>query len=511
MRKPHVILGLAVLLAAVSPHLAQARSKEGHHWAQVLRAASDAASGHTARALLTLNTIRRGRDTPALATASALCYLLRNDVPRAHRELQIALKLGGSYVEGHYWTAVTATRAGKLALARTALHRAFTLGGERPHFLMLQALLAKKSGQPAVARAALGKLARKRCELLAPSLYPDPMAGLTQTVLYILRLYPRKSAPVATAGNLMMMTRRYRQATHYYQRARKLMGQHPGLLLRLARLSLADGDAPTALRRLDRALALATNNPELRAAKAEVLLIMGRPAAARAQLELAVNANPGVALNLSRLADLLWSAGGYERAERLYRYALRRQSNLASARYGLGRALDRKGRYVDAEQAYRAAASINPANERYHLALALLYDKLKQPRKAGVWRQQARKARALGVQMRRLTNRASATGGLARQACTLARARASRAATIMTQRIQHAPALKAFVLAHLAALAGKGQPRAIATVLAGLNPARLLHTTTIPPTVLSVQGRITSGAPVTIKRYLSYLSPALFQ
>jgi len=488
---------------------AEARTARGKRWGEVLRAASFAAKGRTARALLVLRSLRQTRDTPALATASALCRMMGGDVRGAQRDLDRALKLGGSYVDGHYWTAVVALQGNRVGQARLGLKRALTLGGDRPHYLMLQVLLAKKSGQMAVARAALGTLVKKQCELLDPTLYPDPMVGLAEATLYVLRRYPHQASILFTVGNLMMMTRRYRQAKIYYLRAQKLLRQSAGLLLRRARLAMVDNNLPAALRLLDRGLALVPGAADLRSTRAEVLISLGRPTQALAELERSVKANPRNSLDLSRLADLLWDAGGYTRAERLYRYALRRNRGLASARYGVARALDRRGSYKLAERSYRAATALSPGNERYHLGLALFYDKLGRKAEGARAHAQAKRARAVAQAMARLDRRAAAVGAVARQACRVARAAALPAARLILSRIPGAPAVRGFLAAHLSALAGKTDAAGLAAALAGLKPSRLVGAKSDLPTVLTTKGKIAAQVPVVLKRYLSYVNPDL--
>lgn len=504
----YAVLAVAQTLGGAT---AEARSPRGKRWGQVLQAASFAAKGRTARAIGTLRSLRRARDTPALATASGLCHLLRGDLRSAQRDLDKALRLGGTYPDGHYWTAVVALRAGRTAQARKGLQRALTLGGDRPHYLMLQVLLAKKSGQIAVARLALGKLAKRQCELLDPTLYPDPLVGLVEAILHVLRRYPHQASILFTAGNLMMMTRRFRQAEVHYLRAQKILQQSAGLLLRRARLAMVDANLPVALRLLDRGLALVPGAADLRSARAEVLISLGRPTRARAELERSVKANPRNSLDLSRLANLLWDAGGYSRAERLYRYALRRNRGLASARYGVARALDRRGRYKQAERSYRAATALSPGNERYHLALGLFYDKLGRNAEGTKARARATRARTLARALQRLDRRAAAIGAVARQACRVSRAAALPAARLIIKRIRGAPAVRGFLAAHLAALAGRTDAAGIAAALAGLKPARLLSAQRDLPTVLTVKGKIDPQVPVVLKRYLSYMNPDLLK
>jgi tetratricopeptide (TPR) repeat protein len=508
---PLCVALLVALLTVWTTTTADARTPQGKRWGSVLQAASFAAKGRTSRAIVTLSKLRRARDTPALATASGLCRLMRGDLRGAQRDLDKALQLGGSYVDGHYWTAVVALRAGTTAQARKGLRRALTLGGDRPQYLMLQVLLAKQSGQQALARLTLAKLAKKQCELLDPALYPDPMVGLVEAVLHVLRRFPQQASVLFTAGNLMLMTRRFHQAKLYYLRAQKILKQSAGVLLRRARLAMVDANLPVALRLLDRGLALVPGAADLRSTRAEVLIALGRPTRARAELERAVKANPRNSLNLSRLADLLWDAGGFNRAHRLYRYAVRQNRGLASARYGVARSLDRLGRYKKAEQSYRAATALSPANERYHLALGLFYDKLGRKAEGAQVRARALRARALAQAMERLNRRAASIGTVARQACRVARAAAVPAARLIIKRMTGARAVRGFIAAHLSALTGKTHAAGLAAALAGLKPARLLTSQRDQRTTLTIKGKIDPQIPVVLKRYLSYVNPDLMK
>lgn len=502
--------GLSVtLLCSAAP--AEARSARGKRWGQILQVASLAAKGRTAQAIYALRSLRYTQDTPALATASALCRVLGGDLKGGLKDLSKGLQLGGSYVDGHYWTAAVALRAGQTTAAHQALRRALTLGGDRPHYLMLQILLAKKTGRLAEARTTLAKLAKKRCELLDPGLYPDPMAGLVDAILYALRRYPQQASLLFTAGNLMMMTRRFRQAEGYYLRAQKILKQSAGLLMRRARLAMVDANLPVALRLLNRGLALVPGASDLRSVRAEVLIALGRPTQARAELERSVKANPKNSLDLSRLADLLWDSGAFGRAERLYQYALRRNRGLASARYGVARALDRRGRHKQAERSYRAATALSPSNERYHLALALFYDKLGRKADGARARVRARRAHALARSLRQLDRRSVAIGAVARQACRVARASALPAAHLILGRMKGAPAVRGFLAAHLAARGGKTHAAGLAAALAGIRPARLLLGGSDLLTTLTVKGQIAPGVPVVLKRFLTYVNPALLR
>jgi tetratricopeptide (TPR) repeat protein len=376
---------------------------------------------------------------------------------------------------------------------------------------MLRVLLAKRAGRTDLARAALTTLARQRCDLLDPALYPDPLAGLMDAVLEGMRRFPQQDAVRLTLGNLLLRARRYRQAEAAYREALRLQPDSPPVLLGLARIALADGDAPTALRLLDRALPRAPDTPEIRSVRAEALLVLGRPRQARAEIERALRSDATSALDLARLADLLWETGGYDRSEQLYRYALRREAGLASARFGLARCLERRREDAEAEISFRAAAALNPTSERYHLALALLLERRGQAALAAVSRARARRAQALDARLRTLERAASSTAGTLRVLCRVADAGAGQAARILLERLVAPAGVRAFAAAHLDHLQGRAGKADLGPALAALRPEALWSFASGPPTVITVSEQIDPQVPAVRKRFLPAVLPELFR
>ncbi len=499
------------LIGAVPASAATGAAPRATRWNQALQAAAALSRGHVERALVILQRARRVHDSPALATAAALCQVLDNDRAGARRTLDTGARLGGNYLDVHYWRAVLALEQGQLAAAHQALLHARTLGGDRPHYLMLAALLARRQGQAAKARAALTRLARVRCDLLDPQLYPDSMAGIADALAHQLRDFPQPAAALLTMGNLLWTGRRYRHAETYFRRARAKLPGSPAVLLRLARLRLANADAPAALRLANLALARAPDAAALHALRAEVYLVLGKTDRAQADLARAVRLDPRQALSLSRLADRLWDTGGYGRAERLYRYALKQEPRLASARFGLARALNRRRRYAEATAAFRAAARLSPASERYWLAYALQLEKLGKSDQAARIRAQARRARALTERARRQARHAARQGGTVRRICRVADHGALAAARLMASRLRAPAAVRALIQAHLAARVGRTDSLALAQVAAALRPTRLIWLKADPPTVLTVRGDVEPGVPVVIQQFLMFLDPARFR
>jgi tetratricopeptide (TPR) repeat protein len=440
-----------------------------------------------------------------------MCQLLVGDEVGAHRTLQQGARQPGTFLEVHYWRAALALKRGLLDEAREALHHLSTLGGDRPRTLLLQALLSRRLGQAGQAADPLRRLARVRCDLLDPWLFPDAVAGLADAVVHLLKDFPQPASALLTAGNLLWATRRFRQAEEYYREAGRLSPEHPAVLLRLADVALVTGDVPEAIRLLTRGIA---RNPEaapLRASRAEAYLLLGRSDEGRQDLERAVREEPTHALNLSRLGDLHFESGSYSQAELFYRYALARQQGLASARFGVARSHARRGEDAQAAESFRAATALNPANERYHLAYALHLEKLGRSAEAARSRARGAAAKALTDQLVAAVRQAQREGGALRSVCRAAQAGALKAAGIMERRLAAPPAARAFLRAHLSLRAGKPDAGAIAQAAAGLRPDRLLAMGAEPPSVITVQGRVDKDVPVVLKRFLPFLHPALFR
>ena len=116
-------------------------------------------------------------------------------------------------------------------------------------------MLALRRGQPGAARQAIGRLARTRCDLLDPTLYPDPVVELVRALSRMLRDFVQPADAEATLGTVLFTLRRYRAAEALFRRALGRVRGHGAALLGMARVRLVWGDAPGALRYASRAVA----------------------------------------------------------------------------------------------------------------------------------------------------------------------------------------------------------------------------------------------------------------
>ena len=104
-----------------------------------------------------------------------------------------------------------------------------------------------------------------------------------------------------------------------------------------------------------------------------VLAELGRHSEAVDSLREALDRNTNYLPARLLLADLLLTLGHPGESETSYRSMIAEDSQLATAYYGLGRALAAKGRSVDALSSYHRASELAPDAGAAHYALALAY------------------------------------------------------------------------------------------------------------------------------------------
>ena len=128
-----------------------------------------------------------------------------------------------------------------------------------------------------------------------------------------------------------------------------------------------DDDVPTALREFSRAAALDPKYAESRRFHGIVLGLIGECDRGLAELEAAAGLEAGVPMYDSALAAALVLAGNLERAEALFRTALRVDPSYSAARERLLRLLEQQHRFEEAV-AERLRAPAKPGAERFRAA-----------------------------------------------------------------------------------------------------------------------------------------------
>jgi len=106
------------------------------------------------------------------------------------------------------------------------------------------------------------------------------------------------------------------------------------------------------------------------------------PEAAIEAYERAIAADPGLLKARINLGCLLHEKGRLDRAEVVYREALRVSGSDPVLLYDVGVLLDDRGRTIEAVEAYRAALREDPRFADCHFNLALLCERLGKPKDA---------------------------------------------------------------------------------------------------------------------------------
>ena len=96
----------------------------------------------------------------------------------------------------------------------------------------------------------------------------------------------------------------------------------------------------------------------------------------------AVALNPALLDAQINLGSLLHEIGSYDKAERVYRDALKACHNDPTLLYNLGVLLDETNRKTEAMEAYESALRVNSQLADCHYNLALLCEELKKPKEA---------------------------------------------------------------------------------------------------------------------------------
>jgi cellulose synthase operon protein C len=474
-------------------------------WAPMLAGAAQFVAGDLDGADAAFAQAAQGPGRVPAETARLLVALSRGDATAASAAHARAVAAGGDDPELHYWAAMLELGRGRAAAALANLERAATLGGDRPPYLVARAVTLRALGRGGEAAAALAAAARNDPDLCDPRLYPDAGRGVILAVGRALREYPDRHRLSSTLAQLYLKARLYREAE---AEAGRLLVERRGdveALLVVARARLAASDAEGAREALDRAAAAAPEVAAVHAARGEVFLAQQRGADAERELERAIDLDPRDARSLTRLATRLWERGEAGRAEALWGYALRRDARLPAAHYGLAQVHERQKRVAAAEAAFREAAALEPANPRFHEALAQFLERHGRARDAAAPRRRARAAAALQQEFVRRQQRAVAT----LQALTRAagRARAQDAAGVQ-EALKGAtvpPAARAFLQAYLAARQSPPAPTALGRAVVGLPGPREFVAGDM--TMLEAATRIEGPGRVRLTTYLPGVNP----
>jgi tetratricopeptide (TPR) repeat protein len=496
------VLALGALVAAAP---VRAESPAARTWAPMLEGAARFLAGDLDGADGVFTLAAQGPARVPAETARLLVALSRGDAAAAVAAHGRALAAGGDDPDLHYWAAVLELGRGRPAAALVSLERAATLGGDRPAYLVARAVTLRALGRGGEAATALAAAARHDPDLCDPRLFPDAGRGVIQAVARALRDYPDRLRLRGTLAQLYLKARLYREAE---AEAARLLVERRGdadALLVVGRARLAAGDAEGAREALDRAVAAAPDVGAVHSARGEVFLALQRGADAERELLRAVDLDPRDALALTRLATRLWERGEIARAEALWGYALRRDQRLPAAHYGLAQAHERAKRLTEAEAAFREAAALEPANPRFHEALAQFLERHGRGREAAAPRTRARAAAALQRDFLQRQRRAITTlQALARAA---ARARAQDPAGVQAALKGQAvpPAARAFLQANLALRQTPPAPPSIGRALAGLPGPR--EFTAGDLTMLQQTGRIEGPGRVRLTTFLPGVNP----
>jgi tetratricopeptide (TPR) repeat protein len=504
MRRPRALYLLALGAAlAAAPALGEAPTSRS--WAPMLEGATRFVEGHLDGADVAFAQAARGPARVPAELGRLLVALSRGDGAAATAAHARALAAGGDDPELHYWAAILELGRGRAAAALANLERAATLGGDRPAYLVARAVTLRALGRGAEAAAALATAAKADPDLCDPRLFPDPGRGVVLAVGRALRDYPDRHRLRGTLAQLYLKARLFREAEA--EAGRLLVerrGDVDGLLV-VGRARLAAGDAEGAREPLDRAAAAGPEVAAVHAARGEMFLALQRGADAERELERAVDLDPRDAVSLARLAARLWERGEAARAEVLWGYALRRDPRLAAAHYGLAQGHERQQRVGLAEAAFREAAALEPANPRFHEALAQFLERHGRARDAAVPRRRARAAASLQREFVHRQQRAVAVLQALERATARARAQDAAGAQEALKAPAIPPAARAFLLVYLAARQSPPVAGPIGRAVVGLPGPRDFVTGDL--TLLQAAARIEGPGRVRLTTFLPGVNP----
>jgi len=152
----------------------------------------------------------------------------------------------------------------------------------------------------------------------------------------------------------------------------------------------AQGNHQGALAELDRALDIDPGNSAVLVSRGALLGAMGRYAAAERDLRNVVRVEPSNAEALYHLGVVMTKKGLWAEAIPHLRRSLEVEPSRGSAYYYLGEALNHVDDLGGALASYRRAAELQPANPRALYGLGIIYDRLARPDDAAYMYRRAR-------------------------------------------------------------------------------------------------------------------------
>ena len=475
-------LALALALALVLPAPARAQGKAD---AWVLRAAGQMADGQLVAAISSLGRARAIKASPEQDALVGLAALQGGELAAAQRNIDAAITRGSTEPLVFYWAARIELARGQVARALKRLQEALAVGGDQPQLRMAQAVVLATLGRRPAALTALEAVAARRPNLLDPSLYPAPVEGAVALVGRMMRRIPGRLQLRRTQGHLLWRAGRVLAAQrHFVALLQERKGDSDALQM-LARCQVA-------LRRTERAVALANQavlsapkSAQALATRGEILLELGRAAAAAKDLRKAADAFPRDARLLARVAEACTEAERPTCAAKFFRYTARRDPTIAAAHFGSALHLQQAGEKAKATAAFERAVALAPDNPRYAKGAAAHAMRQGDRRRAAALLAQARRAdRVHRRRARALTRSSRAFKAQIDAMEALATAGGCKSPRCQQTLARSPEPARSFMRAHLALKAGhKGQARAyLIRVVPGLKVSRLLNRDPLIPT-----------------------------
>lgn len=182
-----------------------------------------------------------------------------------------------------------------------------------------------------------------------------------------------------THGLALVRSDRAAEAQAIFGRLLAHHGESPELNVVLGQAHAQQGDYPSAIESLQRALRVKPDTADANGTLGVIYLKQGRLPEAESSLRAELAAQPGEPRTQHHLATALDLMGRPEEALPLLRAALRSRPNFADARYLLGKVLLAQGEAADAALHLEAAARLSPEDPNIHYQLGQAYGKLGRP------------------------------------------------------------------------------------------------------------------------------------